>query len=49
MLINGMLALLIFGYAGWTLYRYVKKSRQGRCASCEIQKACQTKCSEADR
>lgn len=49
MLINGILALLIFGYAGWTLYRYVKKSRQGRCASCEIQKACQTKSSEADK
>ncbi|MEB3101695.1 FeoB-associated Cys-rich membrane protein [Paenibacillaceae bacterium T2] len=45
MFINGLMALLIFGYAGWTLYRFVKKSRQGQCATCSIQKTCQTKCS----
>lgn len=51
MLINIMLGGLIFGYAGWTIYRYMKKSKEGRCASCAIQQSCsKTSCqTEGDR
>ncbi|TJY39617.1 FeoB-associated Cys-rich membrane protein [Cohnella pontilimi] len=36
----------IFGYAGWTLTRYFKKTRQGKCAACSLQASCQTSCSQ---
>nr|WP_062352905.1 FeoB-associated Cys-rich membrane protein [Bacillus kwashiorkori] len=34
----------IFGYAIWQLSKYIKKSRKGKCAACELNKNCQTKC-----
>ncbi|WP_071461136.1 FeoB-associated Cys-rich membrane protein [Bacillus massilinigeriensis] len=33
----------IFGYAGWALYRFINKSRQGKCAACSINGACSSK------
>ncbi|MDO7907976.1 FeoB-associated Cys-rich membrane protein [Paenibacillus sp. JX-17] len=36
----------IFGYAGWTLSRYVRKTRQGKCAACSLNQSCQTACSD---
>ncbi|WNB93788.1 FeoB-associated Cys-rich membrane protein [Bacillus sp. NEB1478] len=44
MLLNILLALLIFGYAGWAVFRHVKKSKQGKCAACSLAKNCETKC-----
>ncbi|CAH8772482.1 FeoB-associated Cys-rich membrane protein [Paenibacillus dendritiformis] len=30
----------IFGYAGWTLIRHIRKSKQGACASCALNRSC---------
>lgn len=40
MFVNLLIGALIFGYAGWTLYRLVKKSRQGKCAACSKKSKC---------
>lgn len=39
-LINVLIFLLIFGYAAYTLVRFFKKSKQGKCAACDINKGC---------
>ncbi|MBP1932107.1 FeoB-associated Cys-rich membrane protein [Ammoniphilus resinae] len=44
MLINILLGVLIFGYAGWTLYRFVRKSKEGKCAGCSIKNSCKSAC-----
>ncbi|TXL65117.1 FeoB-associated Cys-rich membrane protein [Cerasibacillus terrae] len=44
MLINILLGVLIFGYAGWTLFRFVQKSKKGKCATCELKSVCNTPC-----
>ncbi|TLS36930.1 FeoB-associated Cys-rich membrane protein [Pseudalkalibacillus caeni] len=46
MLVNILIGVLIFGYAGWTLFRFVKKSRKGKCAACELNKSCTTACDD---
>ncbi|BFH64622.1 FeoB-associated Cys-rich membrane protein [Paenibacillus azoreducens] len=38
----------IFAYAAWTLYRHVKKSKKGACASCALNKTCQAACSMSE-
>lgn len=40
LLINGIILLLILGYAAFTIIRFFKKSKQGKCAACEINKGC---------
>ncbi|KMY54218.1 hydrolase [Bacillus sp. FJAT-27231] len=35
---------VIFGYSGWTIFRYVKKSREGKCAACSLKNSCKSKC-----
>ncbi|WP_047154438.1 FeoB-associated Cys-rich membrane protein [Aneurinibacillus tyrosinisolvens] len=44
MIANLAIGALIFGYAGWALFRFVKKSKQGKCASCSMNKSCQAAC-----
>lgn len=44
MVINILLGALIFGYAGWTLFRFVQKSKKGKCATCELKNVCHTPC-----
>jgi hypothetical protein len=39
-MINVIIGVLILGYAGWILYRFVKKSKKGACASCPINSNC---------
>lgn len=39
---NIIIGSLIFAYATWALYRFVKKSKQGKCASCDEGKGCST-------
>lgn len=35
----------IFGYAAWTIYRYIKRSQKGKCAGCSMEKSCgQSQC-----
>lgn len=42
MIFSIIAVVLIFGYAGWTVYRYVQKSKEGKCAGCSLAetKAC---------
>ncbi|MGG0656664.1 FeoB-associated Cys-rich membrane protein [Rummeliibacillus pycnus] len=39
-----IIGIVIFGYAGWTIYRHVQKSKEGKCAACELKKNCQSGC-----
>ncbi|WCK55710.1 FeoB-associated Cys-rich membrane protein [Aneurinibacillus sp. Ricciae_BoGa-3] len=45
MVFNILIGILIFGYAGWTLFRFVNKSKEGKCAGCSIKNSCQSGCS----
>lgn len=40
MLLNFIIGGLIFFYASWTIYKFVKKSKAGKCASCSEAKRC---------
>ncbi|HJV46231.1 MAG TPA: FeoB-associated Cys-rich membrane protein [Bacillota bacterium] len=42
MIFNLLLGTAIFGYAGWSLYRFIKKSRDGKCAHCSVKDSCHT-------
>ncbi|WP_017754597.1 FeoB-associated Cys-rich membrane protein [Calidifontibacillus oryziterrae] len=44
MLINIAIGTAIFGYAGWALFRHIKRSKQGKCAACSAKNSCHTKC-----
>jgi len=44
MLANIAIGVVIFGYAGWTIFRHVKKSKEGKCAACALKSNCQTNC-----
>lgn len=37
---NLIIILAVFGYAGWALYRAIKKSKEGKCASCSPKEGC---------
>ncbi|WP_053361778.1 FeoB-associated Cys-rich membrane protein [Bacillus sp. FJAT-27251] len=43
MLANLVIGAAIFGYAGWALYRFIKKSGKGKCAACAIENSCSGK------
>ncbi|KAB2333310.1 FeoB-associated Cys-rich membrane protein [Cytobacillus depressus] len=45
MLISVILGALIFGYAALTVYRFVKRSKMGKCAGCSMSKNCSSSCS----
>ncbi|WP_081413404.1 FeoB-associated Cys-rich membrane protein [Aneurinibacillus terranovensis] len=47
MVFNILFGVLIFGYAGWTLVRFVKRSKEGKCAGCSLKKSCQAACETA--
>ncbi|PJO40461.1 FeoB-associated Cys-rich membrane protein [Lysinibacillus xylanilyticus] len=40
LLINILIGCIIFGYAGFTLYKSIKKQKKGKCAACSLQKSC---------
>ncbi|QDX95721.1 FeoB-associated Cys-rich membrane protein [Brevibacillus laterosporus] len=44
MVINFVIGTLIFGYAAWTLWRYVQKSKKGKCSGCSEEKKCLSAC-----
>ncbi|WP_077298586.1 FeoB-associated Cys-rich membrane protein [Virgibacillus pantothenticus] len=48
MIVNILLGLVIFGYAGWMMVRHIRKSKQGKCAACALKKSCSSSCSETD-
>ncbi|WP_416827005.1 FeoB-associated Cys-rich membrane protein [Ectobacillus polymachus] len=43
-MINIIFGVIIFGYAGYSLYKYMKKSKQGKCATCELNQSCKSSC-----
>ena len=46
MLASILIGALIFGYAGWTLFSYVRKTKKGKCAGCSMAKTCSSACSD---
>lgn len=44
MIVSTIIGAVIFGYAGWSLIKYIRKSKEGKCASCAVKDSCQTKC-----
>ncbi|WP_439096794.1 FeoB-associated Cys-rich membrane protein [Bacillus massiliigorillae] len=38
--INVLIGCVIFGYAGYTLLKSIKKQKAGKCAACSLQKHC---------
>ncbi|WP_379966879.1 FeoB-associated Cys-rich membrane protein [Ectobacillus sp. sgz5001026] len=45
-MINYVLGALIFSYAGLSLFKFMKKSKKGKCATCELNKSCRSNCHE---
>ncbi|PKG25412.1 FeoB-associated Cys-rich membrane protein [Niallia nealsonii] len=43
MIISIILGALIFFYTSYSLFRFIQKSKQGKCASCSISKLCEKK------
>lgn len=43
MLANIIIGAVIFGYAGWALFRFIKKSKKGKCAACDLNENCNKK------
>ncbi|MCE5171386.1 FeoB-associated Cys-rich membrane protein [Paenibacillus profundus] len=41
------LVAAIFAYAIWMVVRHVRKSKQGACASCALNRSCSSACSAA--
>lgn len=39
-MIEIVIVAILFAYAGWTIYKSVKKSKKGACASCSMNKSC---------
>ncbi|WP_374120547.1 FeoB-associated Cys-rich membrane protein [Neobacillus sp. PS3-40] len=35
---------LIFGYASYALVRFIKRSKKGKCAACDLRKSCKSQC-----
>ncbi|TVX99002.1 FeoB-associated Cys-rich membrane protein [Paenibacillus cremeus] len=46
MVFNLIAGVLIFGYAAWSIIRYVRKTRQGKCAACSLSESCQSACQD---
>ncbi|MFB6465203.1 FeoB-associated Cys-rich membrane protein [Cytobacillus sp. Hz8] len=40
MIINILIGCAIFGYAGWALFKFIKRSKQGKCAACSVKDSC---------
>lgn len=43
-----LIGLAVFGYAAYSLYRYTRKARTGKCATCDIKPTCTSSCETAD-
>ncbi|MHC5253012.1 FeoB-associated Cys-rich membrane protein [Listeria kieliensis] len=41
LLLNLFLGALIFGYTVYALVRYIKRSKKGKCAACELEETCE--------
>lgn len=46
MIASIVIGVAIFGYAGWTLTSYIRKTKKGKCAGCSLAKSCESACSD---
>jgi len=44
MIASIVIGAAIFGYAGWALTRFIKKSKKGKCAACSLNESCSSEC-----
>lgn len=44
MIASIIIGIAIFGYAGWTTYQHIQKSKEGKCAACELKSNCNCNC-----
>ncbi|MED3551414.1 FeoB-associated Cys-rich membrane protein [Cytobacillus praedii] len=44
MIVNLIIGGLIFGYASWSFIKFIKKSKQGKCAGCSSRNSCSSTC-----
>ncbi|ASI34805.1 MULTISPECIES: FeoB-associated Cys-rich membrane protein [unclassified Exiguobacterium] len=47
-LVDILIGLIIFGYAGYSLVRFTKKAKKGKCATCEVEPTCKTACDDVN-
>ena len=40
MIFNISIGVLIFAYAAWTIIRFYRKSKEGKCSGCSSKKRC---------
>lgn len=40
MMVNIIISGIIFGYAGFAFVKFLKKSKQGKCAACSMKDSC---------
>ncbi|MBO9130333.1 FeoB-associated Cys-rich membrane protein [Bacillus sp. 165] len=43
-MVNILIGALIFSYAGYSLVKFVKKSKKGKCAACSLNTSCAGSC-----
>ncbi|WP_081415205.1 FeoB-associated Cys-rich membrane protein [Ectobacillus panaciterrae] len=43
-MINITIGTLIFVYAGYSLTKFIKKSKKGKCAACSLNTSCASSC-----
>ncbi|PEY42582.1 FeoB-associated Cys-rich membrane protein [Bacillus cereus] len=48
MMVNIIIGAVIFGYAGYTLFNFVKRSKKGKCAACSLNRSCPSKSCSTD-
>ncbi len=41
---NWLIGGVIFLYTGWSLVRFLKRSKQGKCAACALNESCSSTC-----
>ncbi|WP_075981554.1 FeoB-associated Cys-rich membrane protein [Bacillus massilinigeriensis] len=44
MIVNIVIGMAVFGYAGWALIRFINRSKEGKCAGCAVKNSCSTNC-----
>lgn len=42
MIFSWIVGIIIFGYAGYSFYRFIQKSKKGKCAACDLREGCST-------
>ena len=48
MLVNLLIGVVIFGYAVWTLVGFIRRSKEGKCGACDLNRNCKGSCSSSE-